>query len=200
MDPLLRKVIWGTLSEVASEGCTVIITTHYIEEAALAHKVGFLRQGRLLTEGSPKQLTSQYQLQSLEKVFYKLCYEDDQDQLDAIKGVVDLGVDIIEGGSELKVRKMNAFNALLSKNMKVLKRHWTFMVFQTLLPLVSYLVFIGAIGQPIRDLGLAVHNEDSDKCALITGIKDNITCPTVNVANFLINGFDELSLGQFLIQ
>lgn len=46
VDPLLRLKIWDHLREIAGTGVTVIITTHYIEEARQADKVGLMRDGR----------------------------------------------------------------------------------------------------------------------------------------------------------
>lgn len=59
-----------------TERITVIITTHYIEEARQAHYVGLMRQGRLLAENSPEQLLAQYNMETLEEVFLKLCMTD----------------------------------------------------------------------------------------------------------------------------
>ncbi len=46
VDPLLRLKIWDHLRDIAATGVTVIITTHYIEEARQADKVGLMRDGR----------------------------------------------------------------------------------------------------------------------------------------------------------
>ncbi len=49
LDPLLRLRIWSHLREIAkSGGVTIIITTHYIEEARQADTVGLMRHGRYL--------------------------------------------------------------------------------------------------------------------------------------------------------
>lgn len=55
----------------------MIVTTHYIEEAGVADKVGFMRQGRILAEGNPEQLMNFYRTQTLEKLFLKLAHSDD---------------------------------------------------------------------------------------------------------------------------
>ena len=51
VDPVLRQRIWEYLREIASMGVTILITTHYIEEARQADKIGLMRNGRLLVEG-----------------------------------------------------------------------------------------------------------------------------------------------------
>lgn len=73
VDPLLRQSIWNHLVQITKDGNkTVIITTHYIEEARQAHTIGLMRSGRLLAEESPRALLQIYNCQSLEDVFLKL--------------------------------------------------------------------------------------------------------------------------------
>ncbi|XP_045475089.1 ABC transporter G family member 20 isoform X2 [Harmonia axyridis] len=73
VDPLLRQSIWNHLVQITKDGNkTVIITTHYIEEARQAHTIGLMRSGKLLAEESPHVLLSMYGCQSLEEVFLLL--------------------------------------------------------------------------------------------------------------------------------
>ncbi|KAK2586136.1 hypothetical protein KPH14_001409 [Odynerus spinipes] len=73
VDPLLRQSIWNHLVQITKDGNkTVIITTHYIEEARQAHTIGLMRSGRLLAEESPRALLAMYNCASLEDVFLKL--------------------------------------------------------------------------------------------------------------------------------
>ena len=58
MDPLLRTSIWKHLMEISKpdektgKATTIVITTHYIEEARQANRVGMMRFGKLLAEGN----------------------------------------------------------------------------------------------------------------------------------------------------
>lgn len=73
VDPLLRKSIWEHLVKITKDGNkTVIITTHYIEEARQAHAIGLMRSGKLLAEEAPAVLLSMYHCATLEEVFLKL--------------------------------------------------------------------------------------------------------------------------------
>lgn len=77
VDPLLRQSIWKHLVYLAqSEKITVVITTHYIEEARQANVVGLMRHGKLLAEDSPDALMAQHGMDNLEDVFLKLCISD----------------------------------------------------------------------------------------------------------------------------
>jgi lipooligosaccharide transport system ATP-binding protein len=59
LDPQVRRLVWSTLRRLKDEGLTILLTTHYMEEAAqLADRVGIVDEGRLIAEGSPAQLVA----------------------------------------------------------------------------------------------------------------------------------------------
>ncbi|CAF2587733.1 unnamed protein product [Rotaria sp. Silwood2] len=77
VDPLLREKIWSHLINIAKTSkTTIIITTHYIEEARKADRVGLMRSGRMLAEDEPSLLLHKYNQTSLENVFLQLCSQD----------------------------------------------------------------------------------------------------------------------------
>ncbi|KAL4641420.1 ABC transporter G family member 20-like [Arapaima gigas] len=79
VDPVLRAKIWQHLVEIVKDGrVSVIITTHYIEEARQAHVVGLMRNGRLLAEGHPEAMMKQHNAPTLEAAFLQLCESWDQ--------------------------------------------------------------------------------------------------------------------------
>ena len=80
VDPLLRQSIWEHLVRLAHEtSLTVIITTHYIEEARQANTVGLMRFGRILVESNPDKLMRRYKRNNLEDVFLRLCMMDEKE-------------------------------------------------------------------------------------------------------------------------
>ena len=57
LDPQIRRTLWSIIGGIRESGATILLTTHYIEEAGLlADRVILLDQGRILTEGTPKEL------------------------------------------------------------------------------------------------------------------------------------------------
>ncbi|XP_028967853.1 ABC transporter G family member 20 [Galendromus occidentalis] len=82
VDPLLRLAIWNYLVTLTREkGMTVIVTTHYVEEARQAHMVGLMRSGRMLAQDSPDRLMEDFCCGSLEDVFLQLCIAADEERL-----------------------------------------------------------------------------------------------------------------------
>jgi ABC-2 type transport system ATP-binding protein len=57
-DPGARRTAWETIRNLRSLGKTILLTTHYLDEAEqLADRVAVLREGRIVREGSPAELT-----------------------------------------------------------------------------------------------------------------------------------------------
>lgn len=54
-DPPSRQRIWDLLYQAAAEGQTILVTTHYVEEAERCQTIGFMHQGRFIGAGSPEQ-------------------------------------------------------------------------------------------------------------------------------------------------
>ena len=73
VDPELRARLWDHLRTIADGGTAVILTTHYIDEAAQADTVGLMRNGRLLAEDAPQALMELHGHVSLEQTFLLLC-------------------------------------------------------------------------------------------------------------------------------
>ena len=73
LDPQVRRKIWQSIREMSDRGTTVILTTHYIEEAeTLCNRVAILDAGKLIALDSPKNLCTKFELDTLEEVFLKL--------------------------------------------------------------------------------------------------------------------------------
>ncbi len=61
LDPQARHVIWGRLNELRDKGVTLILTTHYMEEAErLCDQLVIMDQGRILDCGTPRELISKH--------------------------------------------------------------------------------------------------------------------------------------------
>jgi ABC-2 type transport system ATP-binding protein len=57
LDVEARRAFWGVIAERARQGCSVLLTTHYLEEAdALADRIVLIGQGRIVAEGTPAEI------------------------------------------------------------------------------------------------------------------------------------------------
>jgi len=69
IDPQLRATFWSYFRHIADEGVTLIVSSHVMDEAERCDRLGFIRQGRLLAEGSAADLRAQAGTVTLEKAF-----------------------------------------------------------------------------------------------------------------------------------
>jgi len=73
MDPQSRHAVWGFIKELKARGKTVVLTTHYMEEAEeLCDRVGIIDYGKLIALDSPEQLKDKFNAKDLEEVFIQL--------------------------------------------------------------------------------------------------------------------------------
>jgi lipooligosaccharide transport system ATP-binding protein len=88
LDPQARHLIWDRLQGLLADGKTILLTTHFMEEAErLCHRLAIMDEGRLIAEGSPQALIAEHVRVSpsalrpanLEDVFLKLTGHDLRD-------------------------------------------------------------------------------------------------------------------------
>ncbi len=73
MDPQSRRAVWEFIRNLKNENKTIILTTHYMEEAEeLSDRVGIIDYGKLIELGTPQELNEKHGVKNLEEVFLKL--------------------------------------------------------------------------------------------------------------------------------
>lgn len=65
VDPENRRAFWETLFDLVSEGTTILVSTHYMDEAERCHELAILDRGELVASGSPSQLSENIAAQVL---------------------------------------------------------------------------------------------------------------------------------------
>lgn len=105
LDPLLRERIWDFLwNTTRTTKLSVIITTHYIDEAQRADCVGLMRDGALMAQDSPANIMSRYGVGNLEEAFLEFCLKQNKTSTRIIDGYVSTVID----SSLLKVERKEA--------------------------------------------------------------------------------------------
>jgi ABC-2 type transport system ATP-binding protein len=69
IDPQLRTAFWQYFRRLSDDGVTIIVSSHVMDEAGRCDRLGFMRQGKLLAEGSADQLRAQAGTATLEEAF-----------------------------------------------------------------------------------------------------------------------------------
>jgi len=112
VDPEARRSFWNIIHHLAAEGITILVTTHYMDEVERCHRITYLARGRVLTQGTPREV-----VRSSGLVAYAISgsnLEDLQDRLadqDGVHSVSALGAQImVTGHDPAKLEK--AFTSL----------------------------------------------------------------------------------------
>ena len=58
VDPVSRRAFWEQIHRIAATGTTVLVTTHYMDEAERCHRIAFISQGSLLDVGTPAEVVA----------------------------------------------------------------------------------------------------------------------------------------------
>lgn len=69
VDPVTRRKFWELIYEASSQGMTVFVTTHYLDEAEYCNRVSIMVDGRIAALDSPKALKEKYDVNSMDAVF-----------------------------------------------------------------------------------------------------------------------------------
>ena len=80
VDPASRRRFWQIIHTLANRGTTILVTTHYMDEAARCDRLAFMSGGKLIALGTPDEVTRQFGQATVEDVFIQL-----QEQAEAEK-------------------------------------------------------------------------------------------------------------------
>lgn len=77
VDPAARRTFWETIYELARGGTTILVTTHYMDEASRCERLAFLARGHLIGLGTPEEVTRQFGEETIEDVYIALQRRDE---------------------------------------------------------------------------------------------------------------------------
>jgi len=72
VDPELRASFWQRFNDMRKDGTTILLTTHYMDEATRCEKIGLINHGRLIAKGTPDGLLKLTKTSNLEDAFLSL--------------------------------------------------------------------------------------------------------------------------------
>ncbi|MFC4591877.1 ABC transporter ATP-binding protein [Sphaerisporangium corydalis] len=73
LDPSARRMTWGLIRDMRDRGISVVLVTHFMDEAeALCDRIAIVGEGRVIAEGSPRELTAAGKSASLEDAYFAL--------------------------------------------------------------------------------------------------------------------------------
>lgn len=92
VDPLTRREFWSHINALVEQGVTVLVTTHFMDEAEYCDRIGLVYRGRIIAMGSPDELKSSSRQPdcvepTLEQAFITLVERHDKNHDDQDRGV-----------------------------------------------------------------------------------------------------------------
>jgi ABC-2 type transport system ATP-binding protein len=72
VDPAARRRFWELIGEMSAAGTTMLVTTHYMDEAERCGRLAFLHRGHLIAVGTAESVTAQFGVPTVEDVFIEL--------------------------------------------------------------------------------------------------------------------------------
>jgi ABC-2 type transport system ATP-binding protein len=72
VDPITRRQFWELIYQAAADGTTVLVTTHYMDEAEYCDRISIMVAGRIGAMGTPAELKREFGTDSMDEVFVRL--------------------------------------------------------------------------------------------------------------------------------
>lgn len=71
VDPIVRREFWKLIYQAASQGVTILVTTHYMDEAEYCNRISIMAEGQLKLIGTPEELKQKMEVNTIDEVFVK---------------------------------------------------------------------------------------------------------------------------------
>lgn len=71
VDPIVRREFWKLIYQAAADGVTILVTTHYMDEAEYCNRISIMAEGQIKLIGSPEELKAQMGVETINDVFVK---------------------------------------------------------------------------------------------------------------------------------
>jgi ABC-2 type transport system ATP-binding protein len=121
VDPKARREFWGEIHKLAAEGMSVLVSTHYMDEAERCHEIAYIAYGQLLAQGTIEQVVAQSHLKT-----YTVSGPDLQSLAEKLVGMP--GIDMVAPfGTSLHVagRDADALDKAVARFRESAELHWS---------------------------------------------------------------------------
>ncbi|VVC43845.1 Hypothetical protein CINCED_3A004789 [Cinara cedri] len=219
IDSMLRHEIWDEFKRITEQQKkTIIITTHYIEEANQADYVGLMRNGVLLEEGPPVDILLKYNTGTLESAFLTICCKEEDNNMVHMPAFNTVVTD--NNGwkkprkSPKKIIDYSRIKGLLKKNMRLFSRDYMLMFTTLVFPILQTALICACIGNNTKDLKIAIKNDEvnfsecryynnNNGCVLENKSNQTLSCVIINrlvSLGYVLNEVKDRNVGESIIK
>lgn len=166
VDPMARDRFWEILADLSrNRGITILISTHFMNEAARCDRVALMNEGRVLGIGSPRELAAAQDAEDLETAFTRYIEKDTKrctkadDQLPPERALAGIGTPVSSQAaiSRLSFRRLSAYS--IRETMELL-RDPIRLAFAVLGTAILMLIFGYGVSLDVEDLPYAALDRD----------------------------------------
>ena len=100
VDPKARRDFWAEIHALARNGLTVLVSTHYMDEAERCHRLAYIAYGKLLAEGTPEEILAQVGLRTFSLTGVPADALSELGRLPGVEQVVPFGLRLHVSGSD----------------------------------------------------------------------------------------------------
>jgi len=91
VDPIARRGFWDLIYDLSATGHSILVSTHYMEEAEYCHRLALMYKGRIIALGSPKELKNELRSRRLLELISGDFFES-MNAIEGLPGVLDVAV------------------------------------------------------------------------------------------------------------
>ena len=185
VDPLTRREFWSHINAMVERGVTVMVTTHFLDEAEYCDRIGLVYRGRVIAEGTPDELkgrirTNERVEPTLEDAFIELVEEFDRNEGHASNPPPSRSADspTIPTGREISATgstRLRRMMALIRKESQQILRDPSSFLIAGVLPLMLLFVYGFGVSLDLRcvPIGLVVEQSSPETNSFIASFRDS---------------------------
>ena len=168
VDPLARREFWRRITALAQQGVTVIVTTHFMEEAEYCDRIAIMDAGRVLAEGTPAEVRRRATEARPNAHHGRRIYRHRRrvPRLTKRPNRMSDPLPVENHGHDRLTAKLRRIVALVRKESRQVIRDPSSVAIGIVLPLILILLFGYGLSLDVKDVPIAIVLEDSSPTAI----------------------------------
>jgi ABC-type multidrug transport system ATPase subunit/ABC-type multidrug transport system permease subunit len=165
VDPLTRREFWSHINAMVEKGVTIMVTTHFLDEAEYCDRIGLVYRGRVIAEGTPDELKDQVRTDertepTLEDAFIELVEEFDRSEGRSPPSPEETLMKSSEAAHESEngqtASRLRRMTALIRKESQQILRDPSSFLIAGILPLVLLFVYGFGVSLDLKRVPVAL--------------------------------------------
>jgi ABC-2 type transport system permease protein len=183
VDPLTRREFWSHINAMVVKGVTIMVTTHFLDEAEYCDRIGLIYRGRMIAEGSPDELKSQVKQSehsepTLEEAFIQLVEDFDRERIQAESSTSDGSAKDAQKPRTTKISMPASVRrtlALIRKETQQILRDPSSFLIAGVLPIVLLFVYGFGVSLDLKrvPIGLVIEQPSPETESFLTSFRNS---------------------------